>query len=250
MNLYEKLANIRDSVEAVQKNKSGYGYKYADEEKILSKITGAMKKNKLTLLPSISPNTLNVSTASHIEKKDKEVILALLKNRSEMNCSQVADLVDRILTKESIVRADMTYTWVNQENPEEKVEVPWIFVGQHEDAAQAMGAGLTYTNRYFLLKFFQVATTDDNPEKYRKSKKEAEDRKSSEEIQTIKEKGEEIVQYASELVKAGIDKTAVKKAIAENNNGSANPMTIETVEAGNTIMSSLKSLNKSEKENN
>lgn len=47
-------------------------------------------------------------------------------------------------------------------------------VGQQGDASQAFGSGLTYANRYFMLKFFQIATPDDDPDNWRSKKEEAE----------------------------------------------------------------------------
>ena len=52
--------------------------------------------------------------------------------------------------------------------------VPWALVGQQGDASQAFGSGLTYANRYFMLKFFQIATPDDDPDNWRSKKEEAE----------------------------------------------------------------------------
>jgi hypothetical protein len=42
MNIYQKLAKVRKQVEVVQKNKSGYGYKYVTDDELLAKITGVM----------------------------------------------------------------------------------------------------------------------------------------------------------------------------------------------------------------
>ena len=69
----------------------------------------------------------------------------------------------------------MTYTWVNAEDPTERVETAWAFVGQMEDAAQAMGAGLTYANRYYLMKQLQLATTESDPDNYRSKQKAADE---------------------------------------------------------------------------
>lgn len=44
MNIYQKLARIRKQVEVIQKNKSGYGYKYVSEDEILAKISVFMDK--------------------------------------------------------------------------------------------------------------------------------------------------------------------------------------------------------------
>ncbi len=38
MNIYQKLAKIRKQVEVIQRNKSGYGYKYVSEDEILAKM--------------------------------------------------------------------------------------------------------------------------------------------------------------------------------------------------------------------
>ena len=42
MNIYQKLARIRKQVEVIQKNKSGYGYKYVSEDEILAKKVPAL----------------------------------------------------------------------------------------------------------------------------------------------------------------------------------------------------------------
>lgn len=75
---------------------------------------------------------------------------------------------------EVLVSADMTWTWVNNSNPEERVKVNWSMVGQQSDASQSFGSGLTYSSRYFLLKYFNISTSNDDPDKFRSKQKEAE----------------------------------------------------------------------------
>ncbi len=53
LNIYQKLAKIRKQVEVIQKDKSGYGYKYVGEDTILAKITGLIYKYSLSLIPGI-----------------------------------------------------------------------------------------------------------------------------------------------------------------------------------------------------
>ena len=74
----------------------------------------------------------------------------------------------------------MLYTWVNDDNPSERIEVPWVTVGQQEDASQSFGSGLTYTYRYFLLKFFGISTVEDDPDSWRSKQKEAAEAESRE----------------------------------------------------------------------
>lgn len=74
---------------------------------------------------------------------------------------------------EFLVRAETSYTWVNNDNPEETLHIPWAIVGNQSDSSQAFGAALTYGERYFLLKFFQSATVEDDPDKIRTEQRRA-----------------------------------------------------------------------------
>ena len=58
----------------------------------------------------------------------------------------------------------MLYVWVNAEKPDDRIEVPWQLFGQQDDPSKAFGSALTYSERYFLLKFFSIATDDDDPD--------------------------------------------------------------------------------------
>ena len=114
--------------------------------------------------------------------------------------------------------ADMIFRWVNNDNPEEFIEVPWILVGHQTDGSQSFGSGLSYAMRYFLLKFFNIATPDDDPDKWRSEQKAAgvaEDKMIAEEIiqnvdAAIKEfltanpgKAEDVKKLVAKYVKGG-----------------------------------------------
>lgn len=59
---------------------------------------------------------------------------------------------------------------MNDDNPEERIEVPWFIAGSQADPAQAVGSGLTYGLRQFLMQSFQIATLDgEDPDDWRKS---------------------------------------------------------------------------------
>ena len=110
------------------------------------------------------------------------------------------------------------FTWVNNENPDERVDVPWILVGHQSDGSQSFGSGLSYAMRYFLLKFFNIATPDDDPDKWRSKQKAAgvaEDKMIAEEIistfdTTVKEflasnqdKTDDVKKFVAKYVKGG-----------------------------------------------
>ena len=144
LNLYQKLAKIRKQVEVVQKNKSGYGYKYVTDDELLAKITVGMDKYGVSLVPNIVPGTLRVEPYTY--KKTK---------REKQKDGTYATYEETV--NEFTAVCDMSYVWVNNDNPEETVTVSWSMVGQQSDASQCLGSGLTYSMRYFLLKYFNVA---------------------------------------------------------------------------------------------
>src|SRR5690625_1734139 len=63
-----------------------------------------------------------------------------------------------------VISGDMTYVWQDSANPDDKIEIPWKLYGQQDDISKAFGSGLTYSERYFLLKFFNAPTDDDDPD--------------------------------------------------------------------------------------
>ena len=94
LNIYQKLAKIRKQVEVIQKNKSGYGYKYVSEDEILAKISVFMDKYGLSLIPSIVGGTMGVEPYTY--KKTKS--------------TSKGDIYEEI-NNEVLVGADMVWTW-------------------------------------------------------------------------------------------------------------------------------------------
>lgn len=125
MNIYQKLARIRKQVEVIQKNKSGYGYKYVSEDEILAKISVFMDKYGLSLIPNIKQGSTIVSPYTYKKTKTTGKGDIYEENNNEV-----------------LVSADMTWSWVNNDNPEERIDVEWALVGQQGDASQAFGSGL------------------------------------------------------------------------------------------------------------
>ena len=206
MNIYQKLAKVRKQVEVIQRNKSGYGYKYVSEDEILAKVSGLMDKYNLSLIPSVVHT--NTVVAPYNTKKTK-----VLNNKATGETSTYEENVNEIL-----VSADMVFTWVNNDNPAEYIEVPWSLVGHQTDGSQSFGSGLSYAMRYFLLKFFNVATPDDDPDKWRSKQKAAsaaEDKMIADEIigvidSTVKDylaahadKADEVKKFVGKYVKGG-----------------------------------------------
>lgn len=157
LNLYQKLAKVRAICDAAKKDKSGYGYTYADITQILAKVTAGMKNYGVSLLPGIVPGTAAVTQNVVVNTK----------------VDKAGNVYDNTTT-EMLFCADMVYKWVNDENPAETIEIPWFVTGAQSDPSQAMGSGMTYTLRQFLTAYFQIAQVNQDVDAYRSKQKEAE----------------------------------------------------------------------------
>jgi len=164
MNLHEKLSEIRKSVEYIQKTEKGnQGAMYVDPAVLLKKIRDKMNEHNILLVPSVGE--------SKIEQID-----APTKNNPS--------------AKSFLYSGEMKYTWLDATDPEQNLGVPWFLTGKHmQDPAMAYGAALTYTERYFLLKFFQIPTAKDDPEFFKNKTTEPEpiSKKQVAEIETLLE---------------------------------------------------------------
>lgn len=169
LNLYQKLAKIRKLVDIVSKAKSGHNYTYADVNEILAKVKTGMEKYGVSLIPELICDSTQTELQTIIQKKP------------------LAGSITEIPKFEYLVHADMTFTWVDDEDPAQRITVPWHVVGSQADPSQAFGSALTYCTRYFLLNYFQIAQ-DNDVEQYRKKQIEAEESES--------------VEQASEIIKA------------------------------------------------
>lgn len=226
LNIYQKLAKIKKPVEVLKKNRKGYGYNYVDEEVILSKITGLMEKYGVSLIPSIVPSSTQVTPYQYTKTKATKDGKVYEENVNEI-----------------IVQADTEWSWVNNDNPTDRIVVPWAMVGQQTDASQSLGSGLTYSSRYFLLKYFQVATLDDDPDNWRSRQREAE-------AEADKVVADGIVEQIHKFVTAHLESapddkqkiiTVTKKFVKENGRASANYYAIEDSATAVALFEALKS---------
>lgn len=232
MTLHQKILKIADMAGVLRKTKDGYGFRYVPEEDIQAKVTAGLQKYGIMLYDSIVPGTLKVMPISY-EKYDPKI-----KANKPVN--------------EVIVSGDTTYTWVNVDHPEERVETTWAFVGQMEDASMAMGAGLTYANRYYLMKQLQLATTESDPDNYRSKQKEAEDYEedvaAKEAAAKLSKKVKEVVDAGVALIKTGVDKAEMMGVVAAYNDGNGNPSTIPTVEICEQVLAAFENIKNGKKD--
>jgi hypothetical protein len=137
LNLYQKIVQVRMIAEGFSKDGHSYGYSYVTGNQVLSKIKDKMNELNLLLFPSTSVGEHH--THSYKTAKGKDVL-------------------------DFVVTGEMSYTWINGDNPSERESVTWAYYGQQDDISKAYGSALTYSERYYLLKSLGLPTDEDDPD--------------------------------------------------------------------------------------
>lgn len=149
LNLYQKIADVKANIDGFTKDKKSYNYSYVSGSQVLHRIREKMLEHKLLLFPYTANETCEQIEVTRFNKKaNKEVT-----------------------TTEFLVKLKMIYTWINADNPQEKQIVDFWATGQQDDPAKAYGTALTYAERYFLMKFFNIPTDEDDADAKEKQDK-------------------------------------------------------------------------------
>lgn len=134
LNIYQRLSNVRKTCSYLRKENEGYQFKYVSSSQTLGHLHNAINENGLILIPEIVSQEIQETTN---QKGNKEFFTKL----------------------------NMVFTWVNIDNPDDKIVCQWTGQGL-DNAEKGIGKALTYTEKYFLLKFFNIATDKDDPDKF------------------------------------------------------------------------------------
>ena len=133
MNIYQKLIEVRKTVPYLQKESKGYQYSYCGSSQVLSAVRAKMDELGLLLVPRVLSHTLHPKGETD--------------------------------AKEHLTELEMEFAWINSEKPEETIVCPWY--GQGLDTGEkGVGKALTYAEKYFMLKFFNIATDKDDPDSF------------------------------------------------------------------------------------
>ena len=138
LNIQQKLVEVRKSIHGFNKDTKGFGFDYVSGSQILRAIKGKMDELGVLLIPRVDYDTLHWEKHEYTTKKGEKKL-------------------------DFIITMKMKYTWVNAEDPQDKIEIDWICIGQQtDDIAKAVGTAMTYNERYFLLKFLGLPTDEDD----------------------------------------------------------------------------------------
>lgn len=134
MNIYQKLVEVRKSVPYLKKEAQGHQYQYTGSSQVLSSVRAKMDELGLMLVSKVLGHNL-------IEGKTAKG------------------------SKEFMTELDIEFVWINADNPEETIVCPWY--GQGVDSGEkGVGKALTYAEKYFILKTFNIPTDKDDPDAF------------------------------------------------------------------------------------
>lgn len=147
LNIYQKLIEVRKSVPYLKKENAGYQFKYVSSSQTLGALRDAMDAQGLLLVPKVVGR-------------------------------EIRDHATRKGDHEYFTSMDIEFTWINSETPAETIVCPWYGQGL-DDGEKGVGKALTYAEKFFLLKFFNIATDKDDPDSFQKKeeKKESKENK-------------------------------------------------------------------------
>lgn len=227
MNIHERLYEIGKMVEVLKKNATGHNYSYTDESSILAGIAAGTDKYRVKLELSMVPGTFH---ADHIQPASGRPVY--------------------------LAQCEMEYTWVNIDRPEDRLVIRWPVSGSQAEPSQALGSGLTYSNRYFLLKFFQVATVRDDPDFWMQAKQETAAAADAGTVQPMIGEIDRVIHDCMDSMereqqtKFKKELTAVVKATVRDRNGkpSANYLTISAPDVAQKVLSDVTELVRKYKE--
>jgi hypothetical protein len=136
-NIYQKLLKIQTKINGLGKDKKAATYSYVTGDKVLGEIKPIMNELGILLKQEILS----------IENLRQDYIVGAASN-SPRNKSEI------------LSKVMMRFTWIDAETGE-KDENLFGANGQN-DWDKGVGSALTYAERYFLLKYFHIATDEDD----------------------------------------------------------------------------------------
>ena len=132
MSIYKKLLNIQRQVKGLSKDKKSYSFSYVTGNKLLSFIKPLMDEQGLIL---------------------KQEVTSIENERMDYSTSRGAK-------SEILSKVMMRFTWIDSETGETDVNL--FGANGQNDWEKGLGSALTYAERYFLLKYFHIATDEDD----------------------------------------------------------------------------------------
>jgi hypothetical protein len=188
MNLYQKLIEVRKSVPYLQKENNtkgnaSFAYSYVSSSQTLASVRMKMDELGIILEPEIIETKVTQTKSS----------------------SGATNFFTELI---------MTMTFVNAEKPEEKIVKQWYAQGT-DSGEKGVGKALTYGEKYFILKFFNIATDKDDPDSFQDKVEKTPKKPNNEAEHAKKVWNEERRTFARNFIRTNLPVEELKKV----NNG-------------------------------
>ena len=188
MNIYKKLLVIQKELKGLAKDKQGNNYSYVTGNKLLDFLKPIMNEQGLILKQEVTK----------VETERNDYTTAKGSNKSEI-----------------LYKVWQKFTWIDTET-EDKDENEFFSAGQN-DWEKGLGSALTYAERYFLLKYFHIATDEDDIDNSeRKAEEEKKEKAAQKKLIEEENKRKDVaVKFITEFV--GNDMEKFEKVLAHMN---------------------------------
>ena len=136
LGIYAKLLEVKKAVPYLKKDDKTYQYTYATPEAVLGTLNPLLNAQGIFLKTEVID-----SKSDRIDTKDKNGV-----------------------HQENLYHLKMRYTWIDTESGE-NIEQLFEASGCNGEE-KGLGSALTYAERYFMLKTFNIPTGDDDPDRH------------------------------------------------------------------------------------
>jgi len=175
MNLFQKLVEIRKSIQYLKKENSGGQYNFVSSSQVLGAIRKEMDNQGILVIPTVKSHKFTSS--------------------SELG------------GKQHMTEISLTYTILDIQSEDGKTNTLTIdWYGQGVDTGEkGVGKALTYAEKYLFLKLFQIPTDQDDPDFFQEKVKRAENdnkamvKKGKGETMMSDEQRNQLIGFAKEL---------------------------------------------------
>jgi len=144
--IHQKLLQVKRSVHYLKKENQGQQYNYVSSSQVITSIRDEMNNQGLLLIPNI----IEAKQINYDKKNGTKVFFTELK---------------------------ISFTWVNADKSDEMIQCIWYGQGIDYEGEKGVGKALTYAEKYFLLKFFNIPTDKDDPDTFQDSIKQTKQKK-------------------------------------------------------------------------
>lgn len=145
--IYKKLLEVKKKVPYLQKDKKGFNYSYVTPTAVCATINPLINEQGLLLITQV------------IDSKSYEIPVPTKNDPNK---------------REWKFDLDFIFTWVDVETGE-RVDIAWKASGCNGED-KGLGSALTYAERYFLLKQFNIPTDSDDPDGFQNKYASEEDK--------------------------------------------------------------------------